>query len=392
MQHWVRICAPCRWSEESQGRNSVAAGEFRGRYRAPGKVQDGRRRNRKARGIGRRQPIGPDFSRKLLGFGMYQSLCCKSILTRISTYVDYLPIIEPVQDYAATVQPAHVNSVSTQQFEKRNCAPIRNPAQTSGPGDHTSSVDRPGLLPDVHVQWDDMLSPTRQDFSSDIIDNNLYMYGTDNANSHTPVTETNTKHYYNGFMGGRSLVGPSVYQGMDSSVPSYDVAIDLRPGCDVIAAGSAPVMSVASWPAGGLTCNVGVPFVTNCTTQSTAYQGMHSAVSGYHVATGRGPITAGSAPFMSATSLPPGGLTNNDGAPIVTNAISNHNSQFTAMSNHLFKRDLLLNVFDVFQVLWVLELVLVNMKSTTCNWLKYLEKYLTPTLTPYHLRRYGNII
>ena len=187
--------------------------------------------------------------------------------------MDYLSIIEPVQDYTATVQPvqpAHVNSVSTQQFEKRNCVPIRNPAQTSGPGDHTSSVHRPRLLPDVHVQWDDMLSPTRQEFSSDIVDNNLYMYGTDNANSHTPVTETNTKHYYSGFMGGRPLVGPSVYQGMDSSVPSYDVAIDRRPCCDAVAAGSAPVMSVASRPAGGLTCNVGVPYVTNCTTQSTA--------------------------------------------------------------------------------------------------------------------------
>ena len=192
-----------------------------------------------------------------------------------------------------------------------------------------------------------MLSPTRQDFSSDIVDNNLYMYGTDNANSHTPVTETNTKHYYSGFMGGRHLVGPSVYLGMDSSVPSYDVAIDRRPSWDAVAAGSAPVMSVASRPAGGLTCNVGVPFVTNCTTQSTAYQGMHSSVPGYHVATGRGPrcdsVTAGSAPFMSATSLPPGVLTNNVGAPIVTHAISNDNSQFTAMSNHLFKRDLLLN-------------------------------------------------
>ena len=258
MQHWVRICAPCRWSEESQGRNSVAAGEFRGRYRAPGKVQDGGLRNRRARGIGSRQPIGPDFSRKLLGFGMYQSLCCKSILTRISTYVDYLPIIEPVQDYAATVQPvqpAHVNSVSTQQFEKRNRAPIRNPAQTSGPGDHTSSVDRPGLLPDVHVQWDDMLSPTRQDLSNDIIDNNLYMYGTDNANSHTPVTETNTKHYYNGFMGGRSLVGPSVYQGMDSSVPSYDVAIDLSPSAVMLSQRRLPLSCQSprdqqvDWPA-----------------------------------------------------------------------------------------------------------------------------------------------
>ena len=48
-------------------------------------------------------------------------------------------------------------------------------------------------------------------------------------------------------------------------------------------------------------------------------------------------------------------------------------------------------VLDIFQVLWVLELVLLNMKSTTCNRLKYLEKYLTPTLAPYHLRRYGNI-
>ena len=41
-------------------------------------------------------------------------------------YVDYLPIIEPVQDYAATVQPvqpAHVNSVSTQLFiKKKLCA------------------------------------------------------------------------------------------------------------------------------------------------------------------------------------------------------------------------------------------------------------------------------
>ena len=77
------------------------------------------------------------------------------------------------------------------------------------------------------------------------------------------------------------------------------------------------------------------------------YQGMHSSVPGYHVATGLGPrcdsVTAGSAPFMSATSLPPGGLTNNVGAPSVTNAISNDNSQFTAMSNHLFKRDLFLN-------------------------------------------------
>ena len=37
-------------------------------------------------------------------------------------------------------------------------------------------------------------------------------------------------------------------------------------------------------------------------------------------------------------------------------------------------------VLDVFQVLWVLELVLVlaNIKST-CTWLKYFEKYLTPT-------------
>ena len=39
-----------------------------------------------------------------------------------------------------------------------------------------------------------------------------------------------------------------------------------------------------------------------------------------------------------------------------------------------------IDVFDMFQVLWVLELVLVNMKNT-CTWYKYLQKYKNPTLS-----------
>ena len=48
----------------------------------------------------------------------------------------------------------------------------------------------------------------------------------------------------------------------------------------------------------------------------------------------------------------------------------------------LYLIEKVLDVLDVFQVLWlfVLVLVLANMKNT-CTWLKYFEKYLTPTLT-----------
>ena len=47
----------------------------------------------------------------------------------------------------------------------------------------------------------------------------------------------------------------------------------------------------------------------------------------------------------------------------------------------LYLIEKVLDVLDVFQVLWlfVLVLVLANMKNT-CTWLKYFEKYLTPTL------------
>ena len=45
----------------------------------------------------------------------------------------------------------------------------------------------------------------------------------------------------------------------------------------------------------------------------------------------------------------------------------------------LYLIEKVLDVLDVFQVLWLFVLVLANMKNT-CTWLKYFEKYLTPTL------------
>ena len=46
---------------------------------------------------------------------------------------------------------------------------------------------------------------------------------------------------------------------------------------------------------------------------------------------------------------------------------------------YLYLIEKVLDVLDAIQVLWVLVLVLENFKST-CTWLKYFRKYLTPTL------------